>query len=193
MPHQTRDKHRLAGLSQGLLALGLLLLWCLLWGSFTPLTIITGILVSLGVSFTFYLPGVELSGRVNPWRVIVFFVVLGWDILRASIQIAWLAFAPSFKPGNAIVGIPLNTRSDLIMSWTSTAISIVPGSIVVDLDRSGSILYVHVIDVHSEEDIQRFIQEVLDTERRLVLAIGSKAEVVRVNEQHALARGRKNR
>ncbi|MCS4277804.1 multicomponent Na+:H+ antiporter subunit E [Mycetocola sp. BIGb0189] len=193
MPQQTRDKHRLAGLSQGLLALGLLLLWCLLWGSFTPLTIITGILVSLGVSFTFYLPGVELSGRVNPWRVIVFFVVLAWDILRASIQIAWLAFAPNFKPGNAIVGIPLNTRSDLIMSWTSTAISIVPGSIVVDLDRSGSILYVHVIDVHSEEDIQRFIQEVLDTERRLVLAIGSKAEVVRVNEQHALARGRKNR
>lgn len=178
------EKRRLAGISRLLLALGLVLLWCLLWGNFTLLTIVTGFIVAVGVSVVFYLPGVELSGRVNIWRVIVFFAVLLYDIVRASIQIAWLSLGPGYKPSNAIVGIPLNTRSDLIMSWTATAISIVPGSIVVDLDRNSSILYVHVLDVHNEEDIQHFIGEVLDTERRLVMAIGSRVEAERVTRAH---------
>lgn len=177
-----------AGGSQIFLTCGLVLLWCLLWGSFSMLTILTGIVIGVAVSVLFYLPSVELTGRINPIRVVVFFSVLLWDIVRASATIAWLAMSPSYRPSNAIVGIELHTRSDLIMSFTATSISIVPGSIVVDLDRNASILYVHVIDVRDDADIARFVAEVIRTERRLILAIGSAEEAASVRDLDAITR-----
>lgn len=175
------------GASQLFLTLGLVLLWCLLWGDFSVLTLLTGLVLGVLVSVLFYLPSVELSGRVNPVRMLWFFLVLLWDIMRGSAIVAWLAVAPGYKPSNAIVGVQLHTRSDLIMSFTSTAISIVPGSIVVDLDRNASILYVHVIDVENDEQIDHFVSEVIRTERRIILAIGSGEEAASVRHLDKMA------
>ena len=163
-------------ISQILLVFGLATLWCLLWGSFDALTIGTGVLLGAGVSIIFFLPAVGLSGRINPWRVIVFLVKLLIDIVRASIHITVLVLAPRYTARNAIVAVKLRTDSDLIMTWTAEAISIVPGSIVVDLDRAHSTLYIHLLNVADAAGIHRFIAEVLGTERRLILAIGSRAE-----------------
>lgn len=172
----TQPTRRRAIISHLLLQAGLVLLWCLLWGSFDLLTILTGIVLAILVSAFFYLPAVELSGRFNLWRSFVFLAKLLLDIVRASAEIAWLVLKPTYRPSNAIIGVRLRTRSDLIMSWTAEAVSIVPGSIVVDLDRSTSTLYLHALDVRDDADIDRVIGEVLSTERRLILAIGSRVE-----------------
>ncbi|MGG7463590.1 MULTISPECIES: Na+/H+ antiporter subunit E [unclassified Plantibacter] len=167
---------RRALVSQTLLIAGLVLLWCLLWGTFDVLTLLTGVVLAIVVSAFFYLPAVELSGRINLWRTLVFFAKLLLDIVRASAEIAWLVLKPSYRASNAIIGVRLRTRSDLIMSWTAEAVSIVPGSIVVDIDRTNSTLYLHALDVSDDADIDRVIAEVLGTERRLILAIGSRVE-----------------
>lgn len=163
-----------------ILSVGLVVIWMLLWGQFTWLSLITGVLLALGVSIVFYLPAVEMSIRINPWYTLVFFARLLFDITRASIGIAWLVLKPRYVPSNAITAIPLRTRSDLIMTWTAEAISIVPGSIVLDVDREDSILYVHVINVWSEAEVDAFEDEVLRTEKRIALALGTKADVARV-------------
>ncbi|MGK9146649.1 Na+/H+ antiporter subunit E [Plantibacter flavus] len=171
-----QPSRRRALVSQVLLLAGLVLLWCLLWGMFDLLTVLTGIGAALLVSFLFYLPAVELSGRINLWRTALFFLRLLVDIVRASAEIAWLVVRPTFRSSNAVIAVRLRTSSDLIMSWTAEAVSIVPGSIVVDLDRSASTLYLHALDVHDDADIDRVVAEVLGTERRLILAIGSRTE-----------------
>lgn len=167
---------RRALVSQTLLIAGLVLLWCLLWGTFDILTLLTGVVLAIVVSAFFYLPAVELSGRINLWWTFVFFAKLLLDIVRASAEIAWLVLKPSYRASNAIIGVRLRTRSDLIMSWTAEAVSIVPGSIVVDIDRTNSTLYLHALDVGDDADIERVVAEVLGTERRLILAIGSRVE-----------------
>lgn len=165
---------------QIMLGAGLVLIWMLLWGQFTWLSLVTGILLAVGVSLVFYLPAVEMSIRFNPWYTAVFLLRLLYDICRASIQVSWLVLKPRYVPSNAIMAIPLRTRSDLIMTWTAEAISIVPGSIVVDVDREVSVLYVHTIDVHNDADMQAFEREVILTERRIALALGTKADIRRV-------------
>ena len=45
--------------------LWLIALWMLLWGQFTVLAAVTGLVVALFVTRVFRLPPVELSGRVN--------------------------------------------------------------------------------------------------------------------------------
>jgi multicomponent Na+:H+ antiporter subunit E len=162
------------------LFLGLVLLWALLWGKFSWLNLITGALFAAIVSVVFYLPAVQLSGRVNLWRTLWLFLKLLWDIGRASVNVAWLALGPRYTATNAILAVHLRTRSDLILTWTAVATSIVPGSIVVDIERVDSTLYLHVINMHNTTQTDAFRASVLATERRIVMAFGSHQDVERV-------------
>lgn len=174
-------KQRLAGfISQLPLFLGLVLLWALLWGKFSWLNLVTGAVFAAIVSMVFYLPAVQLSGRVNLWRAVWLFGKLIFDIVRASVDVSWLALGPGYRPSNAIVAVHLRTRSDLILTWTAVATSIVPGSIVVDIDRVNSTLYLHVINMRTAGDADTFRARVLATERRIVMALGSAEDVERV-------------
>lgn len=184
-------KERLGGVvSQLPLFLGLVLLWALLWGKFSWLNLVTGAVFAAIVSVVFYLPAVQLSGRVNLWRTAWLAGKLLWDIVRASGNVAWLAIGPRYTPTNAIIAVHLRTRSDLILTWTAVATSIVPGSIVVDIERVDSTLYLHVINMHNTAETDAFRASVLATERRIVMAFGSREDVERVcrvqNEEERL-------
>jgi len=174
-------KQRLGGIVNQLpLFLGLVLLWALLWGKFSWLNLVTGAVFAAVVSLVFYLPAVQLSGRVNLWRSAWLFGKLIFDIVRASVDVSWLALGPVYRPSNAIVAVHLRTRSDLILTWTAVATSIVPGSIVVDIERVDSTLYLHVINMRDAAGADRFRARVLATERRIVMAFGSAQDVERV-------------
>jgi multicomponent Na+:H+ antiporter subunit E len=166
--------------SQLPLFFGLILLWALLWGKFSWLNLLTGAFFAAIVSVVFYLPAVQLSGRVNIWRTVWLFLKLTWDIARASVNVAWLALGPGYTPSNAIVAVHLRTRSDLILTWTAVATSIVPGSIVVDIERVDSTLFLHVINMGDTSMTDKFRATVLATERRIVMAMGSREDVERV-------------
>jgi len=177
----TTGKERLARIvNQMPPALGLVLLWMLLWGEFSWINFVTGLCMALVVSIAFYLPPVQLSNRVNPWFALVFLVRLLLDIVRASISVAGLALSPRLVTSNAILAVPLLTRSDLILTWTAVATSIVPGAIVVDIDREHSTLYLHVLNIRSGAGVDRFRREVLDTERRIIRAAGSRQDLERL-------------
>ena len=76
--------HHIRAASQFALLGGLVALWCLVWGQVTVLTIVTGVILAVVISLLFYLPAIDLSGRVNVWYLLVFFVRLIIDIARAS-------------------------------------------------------------------------------------------------------------
>ena len=160
--------------------IALVVLWMLLWGEFSWLNLLVGLLVGIVVTVAFYLVPVQLSGRLHPLHTVVFFVRLLLDIVRASIDVSWLAVKPRLVTSNAILAIQLRTRSDLILTWTAVATSIVPGSIVIDIDRESSILFLHVLNMQSARDIERFRRRVLDTERRIVRGFGSREDVERM-------------
>jgi multicomponent Na+:H+ antiporter subunit E len=165
--------------------LGLVLLWMLLWGQFTWLALISGVLLALLVSVLFYLPAVRLSGRLNIGRAVLFALRLLGDIVVASLQIAWTALNPRYRPSNAVIAVQLRTRSDLVMTFTAEAISVVPGSIVLDIDRDTSTLYLHALNVKSVDDVPALKAAVLATERRLILAAGSADDLARLKSDPA--------
>ncbi|MDO9396543.1 MAG: Na+/H+ antiporter subunit E [Herbiconiux sp.] len=180
-----------ARLASGLVPfVGLVLLWMLLWGSFSWLNLLIGVLLAMLVSAVFYLPAVRLSGRFNPWRGLLFLLRLLVDIVVASVQIAWVAVAPRYRASNAIIAVPLRTRSDLVMTFTAEAVSLVPGSIVLDLDRENATLYLHALNVRSVDDIPALKREVLATERRIILAAGSPDDLERLRSSTADDTGR---
>jgi multicomponent Na+:H+ antiporter subunit E len=182
----TTRRERLTGvLNQLPQFVGLVLLWMLLWGNFSWLNLLTGAVFATVVSAGFYLPAVQQSGRLNLWRLLIYFVRLLFDIVRASIEVAALALSPRYRASNAILAIELSTRSDLILTWTAVSTSIVPGSIVIDIDRVSSTLYLHVLNMHNAVETEKFRRSVLATERRIVLALGSREDVKRLRSEPA--------
>ncbi|RUQ98968.1 Na+/H+ antiporter subunit E [Labedella endophytica] len=163
--------------SRALLFAGLVLLWAMLWGQFTVLSLLTGIAIAAIVTILFYLPAVQFSRRLNPVRAVYFFLRLFVDIVLASFQVAWIVVKPGPPPRNSIVAVHLRTRSDLITMWVAESLSLVPGSIVVDLDRGASILYLHVLDTDDDRDVEAARARVLATEKRIVRGFGSAHDV----------------
>ena len=84
------------------------------------------------------------------------------------------------QPGAAVIAVPLRVDDDLIMTHTAVTASLIPGSLIVDADRDRRILYLHIIGVRADRDVERQRESVLLWEERIVRAVGSHAQIERV-------------
>src|SRR5690554_2106138 len=182
---EARARLRKVLLHQVPMLIWLVVLWMLLWGSFSLLMLLTGIIVALLVTRVFYLPPLALSGRFNPWWALVFAVHFTYDLFRASVEVAWLAVDPRRVPSSSVVAVQLRSRSDLIMTFVSIAISLLPGSLVVEADRLRAVLYVHVLSTENADDVEKGRAGVLGVERWIVRALGSREDYELIERQEA--------
>ena len=175
-------KHlRVRMLHQVPLIVVLVILWMLLWGNPSWLNLVTGLVLAVFVTRVFYLPPVDLTGRLNLWYLAVFVGRFSWQLVTASFLVAAQAFAPRPVSRNAVVAVQLATRSDLIMTLTSITLSLIPGSLVLEADRENSILYLHVLNTPDLDAVEKAREQVLLIERRIVRALGSHADLERLN------------
>lgn len=159
------------------LLLGLVLTWMLLWREISWLTLLSGVLVSIIAMRMFYLPPVELAGRFNAWWALRYLVYFLWHLAVASVQVAWLAVRPGPPPRTAIIAVRLSTRSDFILTMVGLTVSLIPGSLVVEVDRFGSTLYLHVLNTPTQREIRTMRAQTRHIERLLIRAVGSKTEM----------------
>lgn len=160
----------------------LVALWMLLWGQFTWLAFFTGVVVAVFVTRVFRLPPVELSGRVNLWYGLVFVLEFLGALVLGSLTVAWQVLDVRRQPGAAIIAVALKTDDDLITTHTAVTASLIPGSLLVDVDRDRRVLYLHVIGVQSARDVERQRASVLRWEKRIVSAVGSRAQLAQVQD-----------
>lgn len=173
--------------------LSLLVLWVLLWGEFTWTTAASGLVVAVLVPAVFYLPPIEAVSRFHVGWMLWFVIRLLWDIARASLVVAGQAFGIRYSRNVAILGIRLRTRSDLILTATAEAVTLVPGTLVIDVDRERGELFIHAFSVRSSRDIANARRAVLATEARIIRAIGSARAVKRLGDERAAAPKRRSR
>ncbi|MET7469522.1 Na+/H+ antiporter subunit E [Micromonospora sp. NPDC005686] len=165
-------------------ALGwLVVVWMLLWGDVSWGNLVAGLVVGVAVLLFFPLPSVTFGGRVRPRALLVFVATFVAELVSASIHVAAVALRFGYRPRGAIIAVPLRVRTDLNLTLTAEAISLVPGTLIIDVDRAEGVLYVHVLDVRGPEDLVGSRERVLAVERRIVRAIGSPAEVRRLGPE----------
>jgi len=158
----------------------LVVLWMLLWGNISLLNLVTGAILAVLVTRVFFLPPIDLSGRFNVWWFLVLALDFARQLFTASFQVAAQAFYRRPGAKNAVIGVQLATRSDLMMTLTAIAISLIPGSLVVEADREKSILYLHVFNTPDLEAVESARSKVLHTEMQIARALGSREDLERV-------------
>ncbi|MGV8969986.1 MAG: Na+/H+ antiporter subunit E [Microbacteriaceae bacterium] len=176
---ETRTRVRWAILQQLPLVVALVVLWMMLWGAVNPLNFVTGVVLALAVTRFLYLPPVELSGRFNLWWFLVFVAQFLGELVVGSSQVAVQAFAPRGGRNNAVISAQLRTRSDFILTLTAITMSLIPGSVVIEVDRENSILYLHVLGAHGRDIVEPSKAKVFEVEKRIVRALGSRADLAR--------------
>lgn len=183
--------------SQWPILLGLTLTWGALWQDFSLGVLIAGVLFSSLTVWFYRLPRVKFSDRFNLWYILVFTVRFLGHVVTASVSVAWDAIAKGPTIVNSVVGVKLRTHDDLIVTLTGHALALVPGSLVIDVDRPSSTLFLHVLDAKDAEAVQGFRNEALATEAAIIRAIGSKADLALVKDDEArrasVAQGRGRR
>ena len=88
--------------------------------------------------------------------------------MLSSVQVAFLAMKPGPPPLSAVLRAHLAVKSDLVLALAVNIFNLIPGSIVLEIDQSRRMLYMHVIDVGNERAVDRFYRQVNEVERLLV-------------------------
>lgn len=144
--------------------------WVLLWGQITIGNIIGGILVSLVVLVLMPLPPVPVEGKLHLLSALRLLGRILVDLAKSSVEVAWLACRPGAPPLTAILKVHANVKSDLVLGLLVDAINVVPGTIVLEVDRSKRDLYIHVLDVGTPARIERFYSSVAHLEHLFIRA-----------------------
>ncbi|MGC4746353.1 Na+/H+ antiporter subunit E [Micromonospora sp. DT201] len=162
-------------------ALGwLVVVWILLWGDINWANLAGGLLVGGAVLLFFPLPAVSFGGRLRPGALLVFAARFGVELVSASLHIARIAVQPGYRPRGAIIAVQLRVSTDLNLALTAEAVSLVPGTLILEVDRDSGTLYLHVLDTHRPTDLDVARERTLSVERRIVRAVGSTAELRRL-------------
>ena len=79
----------------------------------------------------------------------------------------------------------LRADSDLLLTMVAETVSLVPGSLVLDLDREERLIAVHLLHVEDLADVERQKRDVLATEDRIVRAFGSADDIAALTARPA--------
>ena len=154
-------------------ALGGAAVWVLLWGNVSVANVAGGFVLSWLIIVVFPLPPLTVGVRVRPVRLLRLLVRFGYDIVRASLHVSWLAFRPQSPPRSSVVTTQLTTRNQLFQTIVGEMLSLVPGSLVVDIDGDAGLISLHVLGVETERQAAQHRVDVLALEQRVLRALAA--------------------
>lgn len=167
------------------LILWLMLVWAVLWGELTAKNLLVGLVLSLLVTRALALPPVQLSSRFNVLHAVTLFVTFLWQVIRASFEVMWTVIAHGPRASSSVTAVQMRSQSDLIMTATGSTTGLIPGSVLLEVDRPNAILYFHVLDVHDDEDIEHFRESVRNTEAAWIRMMGSPEDYAALRREDA--------
>ncbi len=167
----------------------LALVWVLLWGSFTLLTAIGGVLVGFVVT-AIWRPGpVEHRLPVRPLPLLRLAGFLVRDLVVSSGQVSWQTLRYGARSRGAVLELPLLSSSDRVVALMAGAYTLSPGTLVLQVDLRGARWYIYVIGPRDAAGVEAARREALGVQRRVLAAIGTPEEYAAARELERACRG----
>lgn len=163
----------------------LTVVWCAVMESASLGTIVAGALVGAILVLVFPTRDGSLAGtRVHPVALIAMNASLFWELVRANVLVAWAVISPT-RAGlrRGIVAVPLIPSSDLVLHLILNAVSLTPGTLILEVRHEPLVLYIHVLQLRSEADVHL---NALRIQRRIVAALGPRSTLPAIDERLAI-------
>lgn len=134
--------------------------WCIFFGTFTWLSVISGLVVAYGLLWLLQpLHGGKSSyfRRVLYWiRLIVMFF---YELAVSSAQVLWDILTPTHRSNPAIVDMPLDVKTDAGILLVTNLISLTPGTLSIDVSEDRKTLKLHVMFADDPEAVCRSLKQ----------------------------------
>lgn len=151
--------------------------WVLLWGDLSVANVLAGLVIAGVLVVALPMPTIPFNGAIRPLGVLRLVAHFLYDVVVASFQVTLQVFRFGRQPHNVIVALNMRSDSDLYLTITAEMISLVPGTLSIDLRRPESTLLVHVFGV--KDDLDERIASIRAQEDRVLAAFASDAELAR--------------
>lgn len=156
--------------------------WCALWGAVSVANVLAGTLVAVTVTV---LAGVDPAhGRIHLTELLRFLWLVAVDLVVSTANVAWEILTPTDYTDEAIIAVDTcaESRSHLLM--LVVAITVTPGTAVVDTDADTGRLYLHLLHADKADEITAHVRRLADLASRALpvadgagAALGADAEV----------------
>jgi multicomponent Na+:H+ antiporter subunit E len=166
----------------------LTLVWVLLWGTFTPLSIVGGVLVAVAVIGAFRFPPAEAHLPIRPLKLLGLVGYLIYDMVVSGAEVSWqtLRYGPTAR--GAVFEVPLLTASDRVVTVIANALSLSPGAMALQIDHAHGLWFVYALGPRDPAGVERNRRRALDMQRRVIAALGTPEELAAA--EALLAEGR---
>lgn len=127
----------------------LVLAWCALWGEVSVANVLSGTVLAVAVT----LSGLGTEGRggvrLRPLARLIGLVAV--DLVKSTVTVAQEILTPTDYTDEAIIAVrvPGESRSHLLV--LIVAVTVTPGTAVVDADPDDGILYLHLLHADRRE------------------------------------------
>jgi len=153
------------------------LVWVLLWGTFTPLTVVGGAVVAALVLWSFPVrPLPRLA--VRPGALLGLLGFLALDLARSSLEVTRETLRHGPRSRGAILELPLASTDDRVVAVVAAAYTLTPGTIVVQIDNARSRWYIYVLGPRDAAGTEAAREHALEVQRRVVAALGPQPREV---------------
>ncbi|MFF3221930.1 Na+/H+ antiporter subunit E [Nocardia suismassiliense] len=146
----------------------LTVVWIALWGDLSIANLLAGLAVGALIMVALPLPRVPVNGRLHPLSLVELAVVATYYAIESSLQVAWFAIRPAPPPVSGVLRVYLSTKSDLVLVLCTDLLNLIPGTMVLEIDRRRCVVYVHVLDVSSDAAVDKFYRTTRRLEKLLI-------------------------
>ncbi len=132
--------------------IALAVVWMLLWRDISVGTLGGAAIVATAIEAA--RSSFDRDTTISPPRFALFLIRYVVMVVTSNLRVAWEVITPSnARIREAIVAVPLRTRSVDTALLVANAISYAPGSLTIELTGDPPVIYVHVLHFTSIEDV----------------------------------------
>ncbi|WP_442941895.1 Na+/H+ antiporter subunit E [Nocardia sp. NBC_00416] len=153
----------------------LAVVWVALWGRISIANVLAGLAVGAAIMVTLPLPRIPVSGQLRLLPLVKLVGVSIYYALESSLQVAWFALRPGPPPVSGVLRVRFAFRSDLVLVLCTNLLNLIPGTMVLEIDRQQCVVYVHVIDISSEKAVAKFYKTIRVVEGLLIATFERRA------------------
>lgn len=135
----------------------LLLVWCALHNSFSPVVLLTGVVLALLIPWATRSFRAEQSQIRSYPRLAQYLLMVLWDIVVANLQVVRVVLRSNQQLRPGFVKVPLDVTDPLPLTILAATICLTPGTVSAELLPVGAeepaCLLLHVLDYSDEQQL----------------------------------------
>ncbi len=131
--------------------------WCALWGSVSVANVLSGTLIAVAATL---FSGIDRSaGGLHIVALLHFVWLVAVDLVVSTVYVAWEILTPTDYTDEAIIAveIPRDGRHHFLL--LIIAVTLTPGTAVVDADPDSGTLYLHLLHADRRDDVAEHVEQ----------------------------------